>query len=556
MKKLRKASSVLVGLTLTASVLAACGSANDNEGAASDSGGAANGNGAAASNGAANANGSGDAEGVKKDGFPIVAKPLTLTMMSQDAGVADWKQMPVLQEMEKLTGIAFDYQLAPIDSFAAKKNLVFASGDLPDVFYGADLKPAEQVTYGSQGVLIPLETYIDEGYAPNLKKIFDEHPDIRKSFTAPDGHMYALPNIDLSAVWYRSPMWYNGKFLKALNVTELPKTTDELYAFLKRVKDEDPNGNGKPDEVPLTSVKLDDLRMFFLGFWGIYDEAVYADKAGKVHYTPQEEGYKGYLTFMNRLWKDELLDHETFSQTPEQKKAKGQNNQIALFNDWFPYFTLGGEASGDNPMMQPVKSEVPDSPVYGMHPGLSANGTFAITSKNPAPEATMRWIDYQYGYDGATLFSQGPENTLWKYKDKATHEKEWLPVPGGGDREEYRGKMTPNYGILTPGMSSSELTKGLRSEFDDWIDKENAAKLKPIGKAPFPNVYLTNDEQTEATTLLSDLDTYVQQMEAKFVTGQEPLSDWDKYIAQIKKMGGDRIAELYQGAYDRWNTGK
>ncbi|MFC4810995.1 ABC transporter substrate-binding protein [Paenibacillus sp. GCM10023250] len=550
MKKLRKASSVLVGLTLTASVLAACGSANDNEGAASDSGGAANGNGAAATNGAA------DAEGVKKDGFPIVGKPLTLTMMSQDAGVADWKQMPVLQEMEKLTGITFTYQLAPIDSFAAKKNLVFASGDLPDVFYGADLKPAEQVTYGSQGVLIPLEKYIDEGYAPNLKKIFDEHPDIRKSFTTPDGHMYALPNIDLSAVWYRSPMWYNGKFLKALNVTELPKTTDELYDFLKRVKNEDPNGNGKPDEVPLTSVKLDDLRMFFLGFWGIYDEAVYVDKAGKVHYTPQEEGYKGYLTFMNRLWKDDLLDHETFSQTPEQKKAKGQNNQIALFNDWFPYFTLGGEASGDNPMMQPVKSEVPDSPVYGMHPGISSNGTFAITSKNPAPEATMRWIDYQYGYDGATLFSQGPENTLWKYKDQATHEKEWLPVPGGGDREEYRGKLTPNYGILTPGMSSSELTKGLRSEFDDWIDKENEAKLKPIGKAPFPNVYLTNDEQTEATTLLSDLDTYVQQMEAKFVTGQEPLSNWDKYIAQIKKMGGDRIAELYQGAYDRWNTGK
>jgi putative aldouronate transport system substrate-binding protein len=45
-------------------------------------------------------------------------------------------------------------------------------------------------------------------------------------------------------------------------------------------------------------------------------------------------------------------------------------------------------------------------------------------------------------------------------------------------------------------------------------------------------------------------------MEAKFVTGQEPLENWDKYIAQIKKMGSDRIVELYQGAYDRWNTGQ
>jgi putative aldouronate transport system substrate-binding protein len=347
-------------------------------------------------------------------------------------------------------------------------------------------------------------------------------------------------------------MWYNGKFLKALNAEE-PKTTEELYTYLKRVKEEDPNGNGKQDEIPLTSVKLDDLRMYFLGFWGIYNEVYYADKEGKVHYSPQEEGYKGYLTFLNRLWKEELLDHETFSQTDDQKTAKGKNNQVALFNNWFPYFMLGGEPSGDNPLMTPVKSEIAGSPVYGKHPGLSTNGTFAITSSNPSPEASMRWVDYLYGYDGATLFAQGPENMLWKYKNKDTHEKEWLPLEAGQDREELRGTLTPNYGIPAPGMGSAELTKGLRSEFDSWLDQQNAEKLTPIAKSPFPNVYLTNDQQTEATALLADLGTYVTQMEAKFVTGQEPLSNWDKYVAQLKKMGSDKIVELYQSAYDSWN---
>ncbi|BFH64359.1 ABC transporter substrate-binding protein [Paenibacillus azoreducens] len=538
MKEIRKASSILLCLAVSASLLAACGSSKGGEAATSGT------------------DGSSKAEGVKKEGFPIVDKPLTLKIMSQDAGKADWGKMPVMQEMEKLTGIHMEYQLTPIDSFATKKNLIFASGDMPDIFYAADLKPAEQVTYGSQGVLIPLEKYIDEGYAPNIKKILDEHPDVRKSFTTPDGHMYALPFIDTGAVWYRSPMWYNGKFLKALNIKELPKTTEELYTFLKRVKEEDPNGNGKKDEIPLTSVKLDDLRMYFFGFWGMYGERIYADKDGKVHYAPQEEGYKGYLTFLNRLWKEDLLDHETFSQTPEQKKAKGQSNKIALFNDYYPYFTLGGEPGEDNPLMTPVSSEIPGTPVYGKHPGMSANGTFAISSKNPAPEATMRWIDYTYSYEGSTLFNQGPEGLLWKYKDKENHIKEWLPVPGGGDREEYRGTITPNFGILTPGISDPEVSKGLRSSFDDWIDKENAEKLVPIGKSPFPNVYLTNEEQTEASALSSDLDTYVQQMEAKFVTGQEPLSNWDNYIAQVKKMGSDRIVELYQGAYDRWNSNK
>lgn len=531
MRKIRKASAILLCLTLSMSLLSACGSSKETTDEASTSKAV---------------------EDVKKDGFPIVSKPLTLKMMSQDLGIQDWNEMPVLKEVEKLTGIKMTYNNATQDSFPTKKNLVFASGDLPDIFYAADIKSSEQVTYGSQGVLIPLDDLI-KNYAPNLTKILDENPDIRKSITTPDGHIYALPNIDLSAVWYRGPMWYNGKFLKALGATE-PKTTEELYTYLKRVKEEDPNGNGKQDEVPISSVKLDDLRMYFFGFWGMYSEDIYVDKEDKVHFPYAEEGYKGYLTFMSRLWNENLLDHETFSQTNDQKKAKGINNQLALFNDWFPSFTLGGEQDSSNPMMTLVKSEIAGSPVYGKHPGLSTYGTFAITSTNPAPEASMRWADYQYSYDGATLFAQGPENTLWKYTDKEKHIKEWLPVPGGGDRDKYREKLTPNTGIVPPGMNRSDLTNGLRTDFDKWLDVQNAEKLLPIAKAPFPSVYLTNEEQSEMSALRSDLDTYVKQMEAKFVTGQEPLSNWDNYKAQVEKMGGKRIVEIYQGAYDRWNV--
>ncbi|OKP70380.1 ABC transporter substrate-binding protein [Paenibacillus helianthi] len=540
MKKPRKSWALLLCLTMFGSMLSACGSTNDDKNAAGNT----------------NANASKTGSEVKKEGFPIVDKPLTLSLMAPDVGVQDWEKMVVLQEMEKLTGIKFNYQNAPQDSFETKKNLVFASGDVPDIFYAADLKPADQVTYGSQGVLIPLEDLIDN-YAPNLKKILDDHPDIRKSMTTPDGHIYALRTIDLSAVWYRGPMWYNGKFLQKFGMeNKLPASTEELYTYLKRVKSEDANGNGKDDEIPLTSVKLDDLRMFFFGFWNMYDEQIYADKDGKVHFSPQEEGYKGYLTFLNRLWAENLLDHETFSQTDEQKKAKGKNNQVAVFSDYYPYFTLGGEPSGDNPLMTPVKSDIAGSPVYGKHPGLSSNGTFAITKSNPNPEASMRWVDYLYSYEGATLFSQGPENLLWKYTDKEKHVKEWLPVPGGKDREEFKGTMTPNYGILNPGVNDSSFSLGLKSDFDNWIDKENAEKLTPIAKVPFPSVYLSVDEQSEVSALMSDLNTYVKQMEAKFVTGAESLDNWSKYTDQLKKMESDKIVKIYQDAYDRWNSTK
>ncbi len=497
------------------------------------------------------------AANVNKEGFPIVKEKITLSMMGPDVGMQNWKDMPAFQEMEKLSNISFKFENPPLDSFETKKNLVFASGEYPDIFYASSLTQADEVNYGSQGILLPLEDLIDNGYAPNLKKVLDENPAIRKSITTPDGHIYSLPVINQQSIWYRSPMWYNGDFLEALNVKEadLPKTTEELYDLLVRFRDEDPNGNGKKDEIPLASVKLDDVRSWLLGAWGIYGEDIYNDANGKVHFARTEDGYREFLTYMNRLWSEKLLDHETFSQTPDQKKAKGANNQLGLFQDWHAYFTHGGKPTTKDPMFIPVKSDAVDKPAVAIHPGLST-GAFAITESNPAPEASLRWVDYMYSYDGAMLFDKGPEGLIYETVNKEDHTKKWKPLPSEyNSREDYRGTLTPNYGTPAPTLLSPDLQKGLKEDFDLWVDKQNEEKILAYDpQPPFPILYLTPEEQSEISSLRADMDTYIQQMEAKFVTGQEPLSGWDNYLATVKQMGSDRIIEIYQAAYDRWKN--
>lgn len=533
MQKSKKSWVMLLAAAMLITLLSGCGgSGNKNE-----QGSAAGGNSAAST--------------VSKDGFPIVPEPITLTMMAPDVGLQNWENMAVLQEMEKLTNIHFEFKNAPKDSFETKKNLVFASGDYPDVFYAAGLTTAEQMNYGEQGILIPLEDLIDE-YAPNFKKLLDENPNIRKSITAPDGHIYALPVVEFNQPWYRNPLWYNGDFLKALNIDKLPETTEELYTYLKRVKEEDPNGNGVADEIPLSSTNnLRDIRTWLLGAFGVYEEEIYVDDADVVHYTPMEEGYKGYLAFLNRLWNEDLLDHESFIQTAEQKKAKAQNNQVALFSDWHAYMTLGGEPSTDDPMFAPVKSDMVDKAVIARNKGITT-GAFAISNSNPAPEASMRWVDYIYSDEGALLFNKGPEGILWGYTDESKQTKQYLPVPGGGDTEEFRATLTPNYGIPAPTVSIEEFDKG---EFQLWVENESKTKLLDQGaRVPFPLLYLTPEQQSEVTTLSSDLTTYVRQMEAKFVTGAESLDNWDSYVQTVKKMGGDRMQEIYQEAYNTWKS--
>ncbi|GGI66335.1 extracellular solute-binding protein [Enterococcus alcedinis] len=497
--------------------------------------------------------------------FPIVKEKITMTMMGPGVGIAEWKDMPALQTMAEKTNIEFDYITPPMADFATKLNLAFASGDIPDVLFGTDgnnLTPAMEMDYGSQGILVPIEGYIDE-HMPNLKKVLDEDPSIRKSITTPDGHIYTLPMVSrgATAIWPRGPLWYNGEWLEALDVKELPKTTDEFYDLLVRFRDEDPNGNGKKDEIPMLDVKMDSTRPWLLGAFGLTNREI-EEIDGKVVYAPITDNYKEYVTFMNKLYSEKLIDQEVYSQSDEQKKAKGQNNQLGLFPDWFSFFTTGkpeSEAVTD-PMFYPLTSEInPDR----IAPGSTRLGraTFAVTKNNPSPEAALRWVDYFYSEEGSDLINSGPEGALWEYAENDKGEQVRIYTEGVNldNTEESRAKVTPAYGIPVPqlGQEKSEpilkdANQEVDTKFQDFIEAETLEKVTPFAKVTFPLLYLTNEESEKVRDVATDLKTYVEQMEAKFITGVEPIENWDKYVKTIEGMGVKDYIQVHQEAYDRW----
>lgn len=496
-----------------------------------------------------------NAEEVNKEGFPIVDEEITLSMIAPGTGQEDWENMETLIEYSEMTNINFTYDTPPLSDFQTKLNLAFASGDIADVIYAAgsdSLTAGMEVDYGQQGVLIPLEDLIAE-YAPNIQAILDENPDIAKSITTVDGHIYSLPRIaegGSSALWIRGPMWYNGTWLEELGVEELPKTVDEFYDLLVRFRDEDPNGNGEADEVPLIDVEMDSTRPWLLAGFGLKDWGI-EEVDGEVRYTPVTENYKAYLEFMNKLYEEQLLDPETFSHTDEQKKAKGQENRLGVFPDWFSFFTTGQETeeSVNNPMFHPLTSEWSEEPLMPMSPGLS-RGTFSITSNNEHPEATIRWIDYFYSPEGRAFLNMGPEGVMWEYDEDGNRVN--LDTPAEFDSaEDWRATVTPDYGIAAPTITYP--IEGVEeSDFDKFIESETNEKIAPYGQVAYPLVYFTKDEQDELNTIEVDLESYVRQMEAKFITGVEPLSNWDNYVETIEKMNLERFVEIHQEAYDRW----
>lgn len=501
---------------------------------------------------------------INKEGYPIVDDKITMSLLAPGLGLNEWENMDFIKDYEEKTNIHLDITTPPQSEFKTKFNLAFASNDIPDIIYAGGpntLNAAAEVDYGSQGFLAPLEDLIPE-YAPNFNKLMEENPEIRKSITTVDGHIYALPyiNVGPTSQWPIGPVWYNGAWLRALGVSEIPKTTDEFYELMVRFRDEDPNGNGIADEIPISDVNFGGIRHWFMPAFGIKGWGVNVDfDTDEVYYSFTDDGFRGYLEFMNKLYTEGLIDPEIFSQSKEALQAKGQENKIGVFQEWFSYFITGRdeEEAIKDPMFGPLTSSYQESPIMPIGPGIK-RGSFAISTKNPSPEAALRWVDTFYSPEGFEYLYYGPEGSFWVWNEDKTVREYSEAAFASDDKDKYRGLVTPAYGLTVPAYATVLDPIGGASEkpFDDFIEEETKEKILAYGEEVFPLTYLTTEEQEEVSTIQVELETFMKENEAQFINGSMPINDdtWTEYTGTMNKIGAKRLVEIYQAAYDRWKA--
>ena len=64
---------------------------------------------------------------------------------------------------------------------------------------------------------------------------------------------------------------------------------------------------------------------------------------------------------------------------------------------------------------------------------------------------------------------------------------------------------------------------------------------------------MTTEENTEYAQYYTDLLTYVQENNVKFINGQRSLDEYDAYRDTLKSMGIEKCIALQQAALDRYN---
>lgn len=185
--------------------------------------------------------------------LPIVKEPVTLSIMvAQHANIEDYINNKMTKYMEEQTGVKINWIIIPSQDATQRVNLMLASQvDMPDVIMVPSGITNEVVAdMAGQGMFVQLDSMIEK-HAFWYKEVREKDPLIKDLMKLPDGHEYTMPKVVLSepnAMSRRA--WINKNWLDKLGL-EVPKTTDELYTVLKAFVEQDPNGNGKNDEIGL-----------------------------------------------------------------------------------------------------------------------------------------------------------------------------------------------------------------------------------------------------------------------------------------------------------------
>lgn len=570
MKRKQSLMCIVLAVFLIASLVAGCQSpaestdsgmdteSTSQSSAAPSNGGTSNGTGSETGSqatttkaGSTKSGSSGTTENFNATGYPIVKKSITLTFFVPKHPLhSDYAKMRLFTEMEKKTNIKIQFIQVPTESYTERRALAWNSRTLPDGFFlWNDVD--EQITYGKAGLILPIEKYIDQ-YAPNYKNAMKLYPEMKKLTTMSDGHIYSTAIINDVPRDMTFKQFINKNWLDTLKLS-MPKTTDELYNVLKAFKTKDPNRNGLPDEIPLSTVSLYQTRNFLMSAFGYVSTGIEVGANNKVVYVPTTDNYRAYLEYARKLYAEGLLDNSTFMMKDQDLAAKGNQGIVGCFDGAAAYLVTGEKQDANYTAVPPLTSSINSKKMWLSFDVIWPTG-FIMTKSNKYPRETIRWLDYLYSDEAKSLQAFGKEGTDWSWEDSA-HTSWVANTPSGVNPEQYRGTLTPAVGIGSIAWWSKDFVLKENNPLTKRINEAvNQAGYMNYLKKPYPQVVFTSAENKTNGTISADLDAYMQRVEVNFITGKTELNDtnWKSHLNTLKKMDVDQYVKIHQDAYNRY----
>jgi len=500
--------------------------------------------------------------------FPL-SEPMEFTVVvkqgAQDMSTDYGGTKPAYGMLSDKTNVKINWMPFKGSTYAEKVVQMIGGNDLPDAFAG-----------GSLDVLNNYEIYVDllpymEEYMPNWNNYLNNNP-LVKDYLTFNGGIYCLPvaapadprvgyNVSVRGVIY-----INDTFCNEYLGGKAPTTMDEFYQALKIAKENDINGNGLGDEIPLLA--CDNYKQLnFFNYFGMANSSdsymQYTGNGNEVEFIANKDAFKETLKLLNKWYTEGLINSDVYSMTYDDfaTRFNADSSMIAFCVNSWPDMSFADGLSNWTPI------------VYLDNPGYENvvvnQGSFeclegmAITTACENPEVLMAFIDeINADFEMWAQWRYGNKGEIWDYADDGYHYYTYLMGPALETGLAY-GKYRQTYSMHLFGLSYGGI-------YEDRKLEDPATEVKGAGRAW---IYKTLDEMIDPATVKNavlrygfwdedlsiELDemnlainTFVDSFKANAIVKGFTDADWDKYCSDLeKKLDLEHYIELFNAYMTR-----
>lgn len=463
------------------------------------------------------------------------------------------------KELQKRTGVRIKFLHPPLGQAKEAFDLMLASGDLPDIIeYNWFDIPGGPNSALENGYILRLNPIMNR-FAPHLKRYLKKHPVYDKMVKTDEGNYYVFPFIRGS----RSLVATSGPLIREDWLDELglgiPETLDDWYGVLKAFKEKKGADPAFTCEATGPGLTGSTVNQTFEGGMDSYRD-FYVDH-GKVRYGSIEPQRKQYFALMNKWYHEGLIDKNFGTNTRKAVDANilsgksgacygsggsGLGRYMAAMAGKKGSFRLIGA-----PFPTPQRGKLPRFSFLTPPYGPKNNGSAAITARCRNIEAAARLLDYAYSPEGSLFYNFGIRGLTFRMvRGYPAYTRLILKNPDGlADT-----MVMSNY---LRGHTNGPFVQDRRYLEQYYQRPEQKAAIRNWSKTDFarfmmPPVTPTPGESEELSQIMNDINAFNDEMTMKFIMGVEPVSGFDRFVAQMKRLGIDRAIQIYQRAYSRY----
>ena len=471
--------------------------------------------------------------------------------------ISNLSQMTMYQEMEKQTGIKIQFIHPAANQSGEQFNLMIASGEFPDMIEydwrsysgGPDQAVADNI-------IVPLNDLLQD-HAPNFLKLLQNNEMYDAQSKTDAGTYYGFPSVNVDQYRCFGGLLLRKDWLDDLGLN-VPETLDEWETVLRAFKEQ------KGATAPFTgnndifATSRTNVNVFNTAF-GI-GKGFYLD-GQTVKYAVVQPEYKSFMDRMSKWYAEGLIDRNYDTNTTQLIDSKMINGEsgarVGFVGSTIGTYLNVAANSDENydlvaaPYVVMNKGDIPK--FAEVQPEISSP-MIAITTACKNVEMAVEWADYLYSEKGAMLKNFGVEGLTYQMVDsKPVYTDEILHNPEGLSIAEAMGK---HFRATSPSPGINQMDEYLEQYYQ--LDQQNEAcatwtqYIDQAKETALPPLTFTAEENAELSNIMLDINTYVSEMQIKFVKGDEPIDNFDAFVENLENMRINDAVAIYQTAADRY----